>query len=148
MRWLQSTHYSREALSLITFLLVESNCLKSTGSSTTFLQSNKYNAFAIVDRYNTPLGFSLYHSPAHCFNHSYQPNAVQTYVFGDSSGPRHAFRLEPAADRLQWVRKSAFNIRLEAKLRDERRKFLHEQYNFWCECELCRLDTVQESILL
>jgi hypothetical protein len=112
-----------------------------------FLQRIKYNAFTIVDKDNTPLGFSLYHSPAHCFNHSCQPNAVQTYVFGDSSGPP-CLQIGASSRPIAMGEEICIQYQVGGQLRDERRKFLHEQYNFWCECELCRLDTVQESILL
>ena len=100
----------------------------------------KYNAFTITDDSvngsNEPVGIGLYQSPAHYFNHSCCPNAIQSFEFKAGEPPRLC---------LQTSRSIALGeeicIRycedISGQSRDERRKQLYEQYNFWCDCELC-----------
>ena len=108
---------------------------KPTDDAIELLQRIKYNAFTVVDTNDTPLGVSLYSSPAHLFNHSCRPNAVQSFVFDHHGPPR--LQIRRARDIYVNDEICISYHQDEAMSKEERREYLHEQYNFWCDCDQC-----------
>lgn len=94
----------------------------------------RFNAFTITDTSGEAVGFGLYESPAHRFNHSCEPNSRQSFVDGVTLEIRSLRRIQKGEEvTLSYI---DANSCLE-----HRRQYLQKNYNFTCDCSLCRKES-------
>lgn len=90
----------------------------------------QYNAFTISDDAGDSIGFGVYESPAHRFNHSCKPNATQSFADGLRLNVGTLQPISPGEEITLSYIDTSHSV-------GERRKQLQSGYNFHCCCALC-----------
>lgn len=103
---------------------------------TRYLGYVKYNSFTITHD-GTSIGIGLFQSPAHFVNHSCRPNGMQLFQLRPGCTPMLRLVMTRAVNSGDEICIS-YNSEMVNASSNERKDDLYQNYNFWCDCEICR----------
>jgi SET and MYND domain-containing protein len=98
----------------------------------------KYNSFTITLT-GASLGVGLFRDPAHFVNHSCRPNAMQLFQIRTGSAPMLRLVMTHGVKTGEEICISYNSEKMNAPSK-ERQDDLFQNYNFRCNCEMCRED--------
>lgn len=127
-----------EAIVMTVSILLHASSISNVEDDTIvrYLGYAKYNLFTITHGGNS-VGVGLFQSPAHFINHSCRPNALQLFELRTGTAPRLRLVMTRAVKAGDEICIS-YNSEIEKASCADRRKELYRDYNFWCDCEMCR----------